>query len=170
MLSNRILIILATAFAFGCSESANAPTAQSDGPALEASIGSPIIHQVSAGGPDVCSGVGDKPGCDANFSLVAIQRADGSVTGQWVDRASRVNGGPKSAGVFVVVNCLNVVGNQAWVSGVATGGPFVGQAFIVRVQDNPDQISPSFFLGGGGCLDAPDLPLFDAPQGQVVVK
>lgn len=73
MISNRILIILATAVAFGCSESAVPPTAQSDSPTMQASVGSQVLHSANAGSPDICSAVGDKPGCDANFSLTAIQ-------------------------------------------------------------------------------------------------
>ena len=48
-----------------------------------------VIHHVSAGGPDGCSGLGDKPGCDGNYSLVATQYADGSASGQYTIARSR---------------------------------------------------------------------------------
>jgi hypothetical protein len=131
MVNNRILMILAAAAAFGCSENAVPPTAQSDSPILQASGGSKVVHSASAGSPDICSSVGDKPGCDANFSLTASQMADGSVTGQWVDRVSQVNGG---GGTHVAVNCLNVIGNRAYVSGVITQGNTdqIGQLALTR--------------------------------------
>jgi hypothetical protein len=181
MLSNRILLILATTMAWGC-ESATPPTEQSDGPPMQASAGGRVIHQASAGTPDICSDVGDKPGCDANFSLVALQRANGSVTGQWVDRASHVNGG---GGIHVAVNCLNVIGNRAWVSGIVTqaGDPsLIGLIATTTVIDNgrsandaPDQISVTFvdsFGLGLDCNTGPnfDWPLFSPAEGQVIVK
>lgn len=181
MFSNRILMILATAVVFGCSESAIPPTAQSDGRTLQASAGGQVVHQATAGSHDICSAVGDKPGCDANFSLVAVQRANGSVTGQWVDRFSQVNGG---GGIHVAINCLNVIGNRAYVSGVVTQSGLseqVGQDAVTVVVDNgrsandpADQISISFVDTGIDCNAAPDfddvIPLFATPQGQVVVR
>ena len=181
MMRNRILMILGAAAAFGCSESAAPPTAQSDGLTMQVSVGSQVVHSASAGGPDVCSGVGDKPGCDANFSLIATQRADGRVTGEFVDRVSQVNGG---GGVHVAINCLNVIGNRAYVSGVVTQGNSdqVGLPGLAKVVDNgssandpPDQLSPSIvFPGVVDCNAAPAfddvIPLHSAPQGQVVVR
>jgi hypothetical protein len=182
MMSNRILMILGAAAAIGCSESAAPPTAQSDDPALQASVGSKVVHSASAGSPDICSAVGDKPGCDANFSLTAIQYADGSVTGQWVDRTSHVNGG---GGVHVAVNCLNVIGNRAYISGVITQGNSdqIGQLALTKVVDNgsstkdpPDEISVTINFPGltTDCNGAPAfdgvIPLFAIPQGQVVVR
>ena len=175
MSSNRIPIILATAFTLGCSEDALRPTVQSDAPRLQASVSGGVIHRVSAGGPDNCVGfLGLKPGCDANQALVALQRADGSVTGEWTDRFG------KFGGVHVVLNCVNVIGNEAWVSGVITvSSPkdLIGSPVILRVRDNgisandpPDEISTTQFDTFGGCNAAPDLDLFVAPQGQVVVQ
>ena len=182
MVNNRIPLILGTTVALACSDSAAPPTAQSDGPTLQASAGIPIIHQATAGTPDICTAVGDKPGCDANFSLVALQRADGSVTGQWVDRLSQVNGG---GGTHVVVDCLNVIGNRAYVSGVITQGRSdqIGQLALTKVVDNgrstkdpPDEISITINFPGldVDCNGAPAfddvIPLFALPQGQVVVR
>ena len=174
-------IILATAIAFGCTEGTIAPTAESDGPTLQASVGG-VIHRVSVGGPDVCSGTGGTPGCDANFSLVAIQHSDGSVSGQWVDRYSQANGG---GGVHVTVNCLAVIGHDAWVSGVGPEHDF-GNEWVARVRDNgtnrndpADQISFTLPVGQFAprlgdvrrdCNSTQDFFVFDAPQGQVVVR
>jgi hypothetical protein len=65
----------------------------------------PVVHHVTIGGPDVCEAFGAQPGCDANFSLVANQYADGSVSGQWVDRFSQNFGG---GGITVAVTCVAV--------------------------------------------------------------
>lgn len=180
--SNRILIVVATAVALGCSEGAVPPTAQSDGQTLQASAGNPVVHRVTAGSPDICTALGDKPGCDANFSLSAVQRADGSATGQWVDRFSQVNGG---SGIHVALDCLNVIGNRAYVSGVVTqsvNSDDVGKDGLTKVVDNggsandpPDEISITFV--GTGDVDCNSLPAFDdviplfpTPQGQVTVR
>lgn len=181
MVSNRILLVLATTAALGCSESAVSPTAPSEGPTPLGSVVSKVVHQATAGSPDICTAVGDKPGCDANFSLVALQRADGRVTGQWVDRFSQVNGG---GGIHVAINCLNVIGNRAYVSGVVTQSGVsdqVGQDAVTKVVDNgrsandpPDLISISFVDTGVDCNDAPAfddlIPLFAPREGQVVVR
>ena len=34
-----------------------------------------VIHRVHVGGPDICAALGLPPGCDANFSLVALEFA-----------------------------------------------------------------------------------------------
>ena len=182
MMRNRILLILTSAVAFACSESGVPPTAQSDGLTLQASADNRVVHQASVGSPDICSTFEEKPGCDANFSLTAIQRADGSVTGEWVDRASHVNGG---GGFHVVVNCLNVIGNRAYISGVITQGNSdqIGQLALTKVVDNGrstqdplDEISFTINFPGltTDCNEAPAfdnvIPLFAIPQGQVVVR
>ncbi|MBI4502881.1 MAG: hypothetical protein HY700_17175 [Gemmatimonadetes bacterium] len=175
MFTSRNLIIPLTLAAFGCSERAAAPTAA---PMLQASVGS-VFHRVTAGGPDICAGTGGAPGCDANFSLVALQ-GTGGVTGQWTDRFSQENGG---GGIHVTINCISVNGNQAWVSGVGPTHAF-GNEWVTRVVDNgtsahdpADQLSFSIRVGvrpSGfevfDCNAQQDLPLFDAPQGQVVVQ
>jgi hypothetical protein len=145
-----------------------------------AAAGGPITHRVSVGGPDFCAEWGTSPGCDKNFSLVAIQYADGSVSGQWTDQW-----GGGTGGFHAEINCLSIEGNDAWVSGVITKGvlrnPDTGEKLDVagwtvstRVRDNgtsandpADQISLSFPYGI--CTEQPEYPLFQAPQGQSVV-
>jgi hypothetical protein len=143
--------------------------------ATTASAGGPIVHRVHAGGPDACVGWGLKPGCNANFSLVAIKRADGSVSGQLSDQF-----GGGVGGYHAVIDCLYVEGNDAWVSGVIIHGTWLradvtGWPVVVRVRDNgtsakdpPDQISMSALEPP--CDQQPDLQLLDVPQGQVKVK
>lgn len=152
-----------------------------------ASAAGPVVHRVSVGGPDACAGFPGgpfNPGCDANFSLVAIQHADGSVSGQYTDRF------PQGDGFHAVVDCVSVDGNDAWISGVITQGrltdadtgevtDLAGMPVSTRVRDNgtsanstPDQIGYSIFGEGfaSSCLDQADAELFDAPQGQVKVN
>jgi len=155
----------------------------------------PIVHRVSAGGPDACRAYGaEHPGCDANYSLVAFQYADGTAKGQYIDRWANGNG------FHAVVDCLDVGGNRAWIGGTITGGHFTmiddmgeevlvdmtGLGFVTSVQDNgasandpADQISFSMIqmedcdpsmMACGPCTDRhPMLMLFDAPDGNVVV-
>jgi hypothetical protein len=135
-----------------------------------------VIHHVSAGGPDACSGIGDKPGCDGNYSLVASQFADGSASGQYTDRFSNGNG------IKGVIDCVMVVGNDAWISGWITSGRFEDQdlsglPFSTRLRDNgtsarqpPDQISASHTGDPTPCTDMVPFDLYDTPQGQVIVK
>ena len=151
--------------------------------ATMASATSPIVNRVSVGTPDACLDLaGTHPGCDGNFSLTAIKRADGSVSGQYTDRFARGDG------FHAVVDCLVVDGNQAWISGVISRGKFTdpdtGEEFdlaglnvFTRVQDNgtsandpPDQISFSFFdTEPIPCTEMFDVDLLDAPDGQVTV-
>ena len=126
-----------------------------------------VIHRVSVGSHDFIP-----PGEDANFSLVAIQHADGRVTGQWSDQFGHGNGG-----IHVAVDCLEVVGNQAWVSGVITSGPAAGLPATTRVEDNgtsqndpPDQISFSIYPALRDCHAMRPLPLFPLSGGEVKVE
>jgi hypothetical protein len=143
----------------------------------------PVVHRVSAGGPDACVEFGaEHPGCDGNYSLTAIEYADGSVSGQYTDRFARGDG------FHAVIDCLVVEGDRAWVSGVITKGRFTdpetGEVFdlaglyvLTSVQDNgtsandpPDQISFSFIdFVETPCTETPDVDMLDAPEGQVTV-
>ena len=147
-----------------------------------------VTHKVSAGGPDACMAfAGTHPGCDGNYSLTATISADGSMSGQYTDRFANGNG------FQAVIDCVSVVGNEAWVSGVITSGSFTdpdtGEKFDLtglpvstRLRDNgtsandpADQFSFSVIGEGfaapctehatGGLFD-----LLDAPEGQVVIK
>jgi hypothetical protein len=125
------------------------------------------------GGPDVCAGIGLPTACDANFSLEANQYADGSVKGQWTDVFKIPNG----TIVHATLDCLKVVGNNAWVSGVVTGPNFTGVPVITRVADNGtssqdpvDQIGLTELDTFGGCQAAPNLLLLPLVKGQVTVR
>jgi len=136
-------------------------------------------HLVSVGGADICVALGQKPGCDANFSLTALERADGTVTGQYQDALKGSRGA-----VHVAVDCLTIVGNVAVVGGIVTKGFDSGflatgnRAWTVVVDngtsanDAPDRISFSIDAQGRTCADAdPALfPLFDLAKGQVKIR
>ena len=147
--------------------------------ATAASAGGKPLHHVSVGGPDACEALGlGGPGCDANFSLNAIQFNDTSVNGHYTDQFGHGNGG-----IQADIDCLFVNGNEAWVSGTithdtATGtGALVGRPVAARVVDNgnsrrdpPDQISFSNIGDARPCTDMVDYALFDMPDGQVKVR
>ena len=153
-----------------CSEQADPTSANDAGvTGVISTANARVVNHVSVGGNDSCT----TPGCDANFSLVANAKADGSVKGQWTD-VLRI---PNGFIVHTTIDCLNVIGNEAWVSGVVTGPNGTGLLAITRVADNGtsandplDQISFTFMDTFGGCQAAPDLPLFDMPNGQVKVR
>ena len=105
-----------------------------------------VVHRVSAGSHDLVP-----PGDDANYSLIAIQHADGRITGQYTDRFAR------GGGFHARVTCLSVVGNDAFIGGViTTPADLEGQEVVTRVRDNgtsandpPDEISFSFHWRAG---------------------
>lgn len=145
----------------------------------------PVTHHVTAGGPDACVAFGlGHPGCDGNFSLVGNVYADGSMSGEYTDRFARGNG------LHAVIDCVSVVGDEAWLNGVITSGvfkdpdtgdvfDFTGLFVATRVRDNgtsandpADQISFTniSFDPWPPCTDHVPYDLFDAPEGQVVVR
>ena len=141
-----------------------------------ASAKGPVVHHVSAGGPDACEAIlAEHPGCNGNFSLVANVYADGSVSGQYTDQFGHGDGG-----FHAVIDCVSILGNTAWVSGVITHGnlgtfDLTGIHVLARVRDRgtsahdlPDQISFSIFTLTP-CTARPLLTLFDAPDGQVTI-
>jgi hypothetical protein len=141
-----------------------------------------LAHSVSVGSSD---SVLFPPGTDANFSLVASER-NGTVQGEWHDQFGGSGDGAPFVGQFlhVDVTCLEVDGNEAWVSGpIKAASPdlaeFIGTPAITRVSDNgtstsdpADQISFTFFgiPADLDCVDKPDLPLFDLNNGEVKVR
>ena len=141
--------------------------------ASPAALADGVVHKVSVGSADTLP----PPGTDANFSLSAIERANGTVTGQWQD--TFFGRSIPAVGVHVAIDCLVVDGDDAWVSGIITHpADAAGLSAITRVRDNgtsandpPDQVSFTFIDVpiGIDCNDQPDLPLFDLNNGQVKV-
>jgi hypothetical protein len=156
----------------GCDGPTTSPTALRAPTAMSADRGggNGVQHVVSVGGHDFSD-----PGVNANFSLIAIQHGDGTVTGQWSDQFGHGDGG-----LHIAVDCVTVVGNHAWVGGVVTESDVPGQVgtrAYTEVVDNgtsandpPDQISYSY-TGLNANFGCPTivLPLFAMPDGQVKV-
>jgi hypothetical protein len=156
----------------GCDTPTPMPTAlKAPTTARAIGLGNGILHRVSVGSHDF--GI-FKPGTDANDSMIAIQYADGSVKGQWIDQFGHGNGG-----IHVAVNCLEVDGNQAWISGVVTQSSFeedIGLTAATRVVDNgtsandpPDQISFTRVDPPFDCHARRPMVLFDLSGGEVKV-
>jgi hypothetical protein len=166
-----------------CADQAVSPTTQPEGLSLKAGQG-PIVHKVSVGGPDICLSLGyAHPGCDGNFSLIAMQRADGSVTGQMTDQY-----GPAD-GLHATIDCLLVqvipgrTTLEAWVGGVVTRPAYqAGHRIIARMRDNgtsandprPDALSrgivdPEEEGASSNCQDMPAIGFGQMPQGQVTI-
>ena len=85
--------------------------------------------------------------------------------------------------IFMDIDCLNIVGNQATLSGTVTkikgnvpGGIFVGQKAVFRVEDNgegngapADEISDVFLFAAANCLTSTPAT-YRAIQGNVQVN
>ena len=175
----RASITLATLalFALACVDQTT-PTAPAPGTLFANVQGNGVVHRVSVGSSD---GNPFPHGTDGNFSLIALVKADGGVSGQWQDAFGRDfatgNTDGFGNGVHVDVNCVEIVGNQAWISGVATDNTNAGKPVITRVRDNgtsanqpEDEISFSFIGFGVSCHTRPNLPLFPINGGEVKVE
>ena len=181
MQPRHLPLALTAILMLGCTGSTTEPaTSAIAAPgAAAAAVGGPV-HSVQIGGPDVCSGFGAQPGCDANFSLNAMLRADGSVTGQWIDRFSQNFGG---GGLFVTVDCLEVDGNRAWIGGYTSGPDGTpGLRAVTYAEDRgtsyalerDDGFLTLYGLDDFGlstdCHDRPFQFTLNVPQGQVVIR
>ena len=173
-----ITIVTIAMLMTACNENASpVASATDENPDISLAKGK-IVNFVSAGSNDACEAFGLEKGCDGNFSLVATESADGTVSGQYQDTFS---GGGE--GVHAKIDCFHVIGNGAVVSGIVTkGGSLydVGSRVITAVVDNgtsandsPDQISFTFAVPPDfNCEDfvPGDFPLNDLTTGQVTVK
>ena len=167
--------LLAVAYLLiGCDSPTTMPTALKV-PTLSLAVGggNGVQHRVSVGSHDFTP-----PGEDANFSLIAIEHADGSVTGQWEDQFGPGNGA--EGGYHIAVDCVSVQGNRAWIGGVVTKAlneALIGTRAFTEVEDNgtsandpPDRISYSY-AGYPPVYQCQQfaLPLFPLSGGEVKV-
>jgi len=171
------IVLVPLLFLAGCSDQSTSPLEARD--FTMANSQAPFLHVVHAGGQDICALFGLPLGCDGNFSLVAFQWPDGSATGSWTD-------GP--FGGNLIVDCLEVAGNVAWIGGVDRVNPHEPEGrWISRVvdagrsaKDPPDSLSRRLFAGLDGIGD-PTLchrrprggllaSMTGVPQGQVQVQ
>jgi hypothetical protein len=173
MTRTTLSLVALSLISVGCSApDATAPAANTESATPEFASGSRVIHRASVGSHDFTP-----PGVDANFSLIALQRANGTVTGQYNDQFGHGNGG-----VHADVDCLRVVGNKAWIGGLVKNGQFEGERVVTEVEDNgtstnepPDRISfsiinPAQFGLSEDCRLLPELPLFPLQGGEVKVE
>ena len=145
-------------------------------------IANGVVHSVHVGGPDIC---GFNPGCDKNFSLSALEFADGSVTGKLIDRWA---GGGRE-GFHATIDCIYVDdyfgGKIAWVSGMVIEGmagdqdlagmPVWAAAVDWGKSNNDDADAITFSIIGDPtpCYEQPDplgVPAGFLYRGQVKVK
>jgi hypothetical protein len=168
-----------------CADQPVAPTTQSGSPSFQASNGG-IVHRVSIGGPDVCAAFGARPGCDGNYSLIAMEMADGNVRGNLEDVLGSGAGGVGVTPMHGSITCLEVATvtnqlgtfHQAWIGGVATQpADIAGHPFITFARDRGTsandlldwvgftQIDPA----NANCHDQPPVPFRPVPQGQVKI-
>jgi len=180
---HSVLSLVPLLLVAACADQPASPTAPVEVAGLQASKGQ-IVHRVSVGGPDMCNWLGyAHPGCDGNFSLIAMAYSDGSVTGQLTDQY-----GPAD-GLHAVIDCLKVGPHpnfpgrlEAWVGGVVTRPAYqAGHRIVARMRDNgtsandtPDAISrgvvdPEEEGASSNCQDEPALGFGRVAQGQVTI-
>lgn len=144
-----------------------------------------VCASVHLGGADINWSFDDEtapPNNDANLSLGAIQKCDGTVMGQFQDVWAGV--GP----VHGKVSCVVIDGNNAWVSGILTHSntnddfDYAGIGFFIKLQDNGknrDQDTPdmaSFLYGGDpafyefSCYGMYEVDLYPLNNGQLSIK
>jgi hypothetical protein len=168
--------LAAVALLAACNEpSSPAASSALDGLSASSVASNGVLNRVSVGGSDQDVTLNT----DANFSLIALQKGDGSISGEWSDQFGQGQGG-----VQVDVNCLVVQGNQAWIGGIIRSGStgqggvdLSGLAALTRVadlgrsaNDAPDAISFTFIGLAVQCTAQPNLPLFPMTGGQVTVN
>lgn len=149
---------------------------------------SPIVNFVHAGGSDIQDPdlPGSGPGFDKNYSLVALKFADGTASGKLIDRYA----GGGGLGLKADIDCVHVVGNIAWLSGVITQGQYLdadgnpvdisGYYVRTRVQDNgnntdpanPDRVAFTQFRSSApfACANMFSSTFWDMPGGQVTIR
>ena len=166
-----------------CTDQSVSPEAPADPPlALTAQDAGPIAHRVSVGGPDICEVFGETPGCDANFSLVAVQFNDGRVTGQLTDQSGPADGLQAEIDCLLVQVAPGRTTLEAFVGGVVTRPAWqAGQRIIARMRDNGvsandplDAISTVFMDFepthiSSNCQDKPQITFFRMGKGQVTI-
>lgn len=172
-----LVISLALFVAVSCDQQPFEPQVDEvTAPLFNGARSNPVVHRAIIAGGDAA--VWDLP--DAAFSIVALQFADGTSKGQWSDPFYTPPGGP-ACGLHVAVDCLNVVGNTAYISGVVTQdkcGEAVGLSAYTQLVDNgprvDDLMSVSFTDVPFDCTAAIDVGpygfLFTPRNGQVIVK
>jgi hypothetical protein len=167
------LALPAVALAVACNEPSS--PAATGGLLASSQASSGVVNRVSVGGSDQDATLNT----DANFSLIALEKGDGTIAGEWSDQFGQGQGG-----VHVDVNCLRVVGNQAWIGGIirsgstgAGGVDLSGLPALTRVadlgksaSDPADAISFTFIGLAVQCSAQPNLPLLAMTGGQVTVN
>jgi len=171
----RITLTLAalTFVALGCEQSGpTTPNASKSvgTPSFSATSNGRVVGRVSVGGHDIDGST------DKNYSMIALLRADGSADGQWVDMF-----GGDLGGIHVDVDCVRIVGNKAWVSGIIKNGTqngvdVTGRRALTEVwdfgtsaNDPPDAISYSY-ITVQTCTYPFDLAQLPMTDGQVTIN
>jgi hypothetical protein len=128
-----------------------------------------VIQSVTGNGHQLGGAV------DRTVTFNIHKRADGTVDG-WYRSEARPPGG---ASIRVRIECLHVVGNQAWATGtiVSAGNPDnIGRSYSVRFIDNgegsggpPDEIGVARFQNYD-CMAEPDIPSRQLVTGNLQVR
>jgi hypothetical protein len=130
-------------------------------------LADPSVHRATGGGTFLDGGVLNQ------IAFTAQIDATGAVKGQ-AEFHLRNN----DVFFHIVVDCLSVDGNRAWIGGViseSSDPTLVGQQRVWEVVDNgepapPDQVSVPIPGSPGACNNHPAIPLLDLTNGNVQVQ
>lgn len=139
-----------------------------------------VCTSVHLGGADVnWDTESAPPNNDANLSLGAIEKCNGTVRGQLQDTWAGLGG------VHGTVSCIVVDGNNAWASGIITHAPvegIEGLGFYIQLQDNgqnhgedPPDMASFIYLGDPGdfeflCYEMIPVDLYPLNNGQLTIN
>jgi hypothetical protein len=155
----------------GCNEGPVEPgsTAAFPAPSIDRSTEEGVIRSVRGNGHLVGGDV------ERTVTFNILEWSDGTVDG-WYHSLKR---GPGGAHIRVRVECLHVVGNQAWASGTvvdAVDPDNIGRPYSMRFLDNgegantpPDEIGVARFAEYD-CTTEPDIPLRVLTIGNLQVR
>ena len=110
------------------------------------------------------------------FSFSAVKASDGTTSGQW-----QLKNPSFPVRVHGTVECLTVIGNEAWFAGTTTQSDRPGQIGVgrrFRVVDNGEggsSVADQFSLAHPGsaqvwCDSAPEADVFDIEHGNIQVR
>jgi hypothetical protein len=129
-----------------------------------------VVEAVCGSGHFISEGDGTDRTCTFNI----LKHSDGTIRG-WYHALGR---GPGGAHVRVRIECLHVVGNEAWAAGtvVAAASPDnIGRPYSLRFIDNgegegasPDEIGVGRFVESD-CTTEPDLALRQLRMGNLQI-
>ena len=133
----------------------------------------PVTAYVKVVGSDngACAGQEEKPGCDANYRLIANQYEDGTVSGKFLDVVTGVfdeSIGEETLQLKADINCLNFIELEDGGIAVIYSGPWTAPtsgtlSFLTRDDSPLDFVGAAKIDGDGNTFYTTDRIRIDNP-------